>query len=542
MTTTASHAAHFDDPAYWDGSGQAGEGYTGGYRDFPVNDLKAARVLALTRPGDRILEVGCAMGFIVRRLREAGRDAHGLDLSRYALGKAAPELRPFLLHGQAHDLPFYKPFDFLCSFGMLEHVPPELVERTMREFRRVAPRGLLSVTLATDPDATADRSHANLRTYAEWKKLAPEGYDVWSDAQEGWARSGVTRVSVVAPTVYPLGRFGYGGIERLVSLFVKGLLELGSGYTVACVCPEGSVLPRGVERHTAGRAVMDFAEPGLLPSVVPLAGEDRTRCFLDFSHSKPVGRMATNGVTALIPYLPHLSPIWHDPKMMQPPEPGRNVVALSEWQAGRFREVYRQDCRVLDPHCADADFFRPGDAPREDYLVFVGRLDPTKGALEAIEACRELHQRLVLVGPITPGDQPDYVQAVLKACDGVDIQYRGEVSEGEKLTLLQGAKALFYPVGYPTGQGEAHSHKSIEPMLCGTPVIIYDQGASREVVDEGVTGFVIPGVAGLGQAMKACETLDRAGCRERAVDRWDYRRVVARWLPVMEEATRGARW
>ena len=552
-TTTHAPESHFDDPAYWDGSAnKPGEGYTGGYRDFPVNDLKAARVLALTKPGDRVLEVGCAFGFVVRRLRDAGRDAHGLDISGYALRRASPGLRPYLVQGQAHDLPFHKPFDFLCSFGMLEHVPPDLVARTMHEFKRVAPRGLLSVTMATDPDATADSSHANLRTYADWKRLAPEGYEVWSDAQEGWARQAARRWAVVSTGIYPVpalnaAGYGYGGIERLVALFLRGLMAVSGpsdGRHVACVCPEGSVLPRGVERFVTGRPAMDFGESGSGPTIAPLAPV--TSCFLDFSHSKPVGRAlvrcSMSGVTQPIPYLPHLSPIWHDPKIMQPPEPGYNVVALSEWQAERFRRVYQQDCIVLDPHCADADYFRPGGAPREDYLVFIGRLDPTKGALEAIEACRALRQKLVLVGPITPGDAPAYAQEVLKACDGVDIQYRGEVSEAEKLTLLQGAKALFYPVSYPAGQGESHSHKSTEPMLCGTPVIIYDQGAMREVVDEGVTGFVIPGRAGLEQAILACETLDRAACRNRAVQRWDYRGVVAKWLPVMEEVARGARW
>lgn len=378
---------------------------------------------------------------------------------------------------------------------------------------------------------------------------------------------------VVAPTVYPLGGQGYGGIERLVVLFLRGLLEYAgqsaegkSPWELGCVCTNGSITPRGVKRITSGPPLPDFREPNLLPAVMRMFNE--TSLFLDFSHSKPVGRSNW--------WLPHLSPIWHDPMIMQPPAPARNVVALSEWQAERFRRIYKQECRVLDPICGDGDYFVPGvedddndvcdsssgrqpvgpsagidsnsirssTRPKAigDYLLFIGKLALDKGCLEAIQACRGLKQRLEIVGPVTPGDPPDYVAQVLSKCDGQDIVYHGEVTEAHKLALLQGAKALFYPVSYPPGFGEAHGHKLVEAMLCGVPCVAFDQGAMSEVIDQGVTGLVISGRGGLPDAIKACETMDRAACRARALERWDFRATVARWLSVMSEVTRGARW
>ena len=378
-------------------------------------------------------------------------------------------------------------------------------------------------------------------------------------------------VIIVAPTVYPLGRQGYGGIERLVALFLRGLLEHAGQWDLGCVCPEGSVLPRRVKRISSGPPAQDYQEPNLLPAVAPMLNV--TGLFLDFSHSKPVGRSVW--------WLPHLSPIWHDPAIMQPPAPPKNVVALSEWQAERFRRIQKQECRVLDPICGDGDYFTPGDncdenrssgglfsnlgggladdprvssgslrdhphrmaaAGSAEYLLFIGKLSPDKGCLEAIQACRDLKQRLEIIGPVTPGDPPEYVAQVLSQCDGQDIVYHGEVTEAQKLALLQRAKALLYPVSYPPGFGEGHSHKMVEAMLCGVPCIAYDQGAMSEVIDQGVTGLVISGRSQLAQAVKDCETMNRAGCRERAIDRWDYRNVVARWLPVMALVTRGARW
>jgi glycosyltransferase involved in cell wall biosynthesis len=174
--------------------------------------------------------------------------------------------------------------------------------------------------------------------------------------------------------------------------------------------------------------------------------------------------------------------------------------------------------------------------------MFLGKLHPSKGALEAIDACKAINERLVVVGPVTPGDPPDYVQAVQSACDGQDIIYYPEVTEAHKLALFQGAKAIVYPVNYPLGQGESHSHKLVEAMLCGTPAIAYDQGAMSEVIDQGITGYVIPGRDQLAQAIQDCETLDRTACREMDIQRWDYRTVVGRWLPVIEQVASGRRW
>jgi len=363
--------------------------------------------------------------------------------------------------------------------------------------------------------------------------------------------SHLDRVVMVAPGIYPLGREGYGGIERLVVLFLRGLAK--SVTSLACVCPQGSLLPRGVQRVDAGPACQDYSEPGLNAAVKVtymvsrLLRESRDWCYLDFSHSKPVSRLGRS----LFPN--HMSPIWHDPYIMTPWEPEKNVVALSKWQAKRYRERYGRDCMVLDPICGDGDYFVPGEVPREvpgevpgeskgDYLIFIGKLHPTKGALQAIEVCKSLKQRLHIIGPVTAGDSKDYVERVIKECDGEDIVYEGEVSEGKKRALIQGARALLYPVSYPYGEGEAHSHKMVEAMLAGVPCIAYDQGAMSEVIDEGVTGFVIPGPAGLAAAIKQCEVLDRVRCRAVGMERWDYRRVVAKWLPVMESVMKGECW
>ena len=339
------------------------------------------------------------------------------------------------------------------------------------------------------------------------------------------------RIVIVAPTIYTIRLDGYGGIERLVYLFAKGLLH--HGVKPVIVASNGSRLPDGAVLFPTGEPIYDFQEPLLLPTlreclrVVPGVG-----VVFDFSHSKP-----THGYE----FQTIISPIWHDPYIMKPSVPRHNIACLSQWQADRFEAVYYQDCRVLDPICADPEYFTPGDN-KGDYCLFIGKLHPTKGCVQAIEACKSLKERLHIIGPVTPGDPEDYVKLVMGACDGEDIVYHGEVTEEGKRALIQGAKCLLYPVSYPPGTGESHSHKMVEAMMAGVPCIAYDQGAMSEVIEESVTGYVIRGRDQLKESINACEELDRLKCRERAVEHWDYRRVVERWLEAAESVVKGQAW
>lgn len=526
LDTLAEIKGIFNKPSYWDGTGN---GYKdSGYSDFPVNAFKARYVAS--EFGGPVLDVGCAYGYMVQQLRSLGLDAWGIDVSDYAISQASEDVKAYLSVGYGHQLPFQdNHFKTITCFGMLEHIPAYLLETTLKEFKRVADTGILAVTFSSNPHATDDLSHTCLQSFREWARLTPPGYILWEDDEIVWFNLSTNLITLVAPTIYPVGGDGYGGIERLVSLFARGLHQQGA--RVRCICTRGSLLPVGVDRAVTGPPIIDFHEPGLMPTLKSVKGI--SRCFVDFSHSKPVG--------SLSPSESCISLIWHDPYMMKCAEPRYNVAALSEWQATRFREVYGQDCRVVDPICADGDYFIPG-TQKQDYLVWMGILSPNKGALEAITACKKLRQKLKVLGKATPGDPPEYVDAVKRECDGVDIEDLGEVSMAQKRMILQEAKAMIYPVSYPDGLGEAHSHKGIESMLCGTPLVVYDQGAMREVVDEGVTGFVVPGRQGLETAIRNCESLDAGKCREKAMERWDYRATIRRWLPVIDEVSRGARW
>lgn len=548
--TLEAMLARYNDPAYWQGGGR--DGYTlGGYEDFAVNGLKVERILQ--RRPQNVLEVGCARGYVVKRLRDQGVDAHGVDISAYAISQASEDVKPYLQVAFGHKLPFPdNSFEQIVTFGMMEHLTDDLVDATLAEFRRVAKRVLLSITLSTDYNGESAKDHPASHPRSWWmgKALhyfAADDIDLWSDSLESWCSWKSGQCVIIAPGIAPVTpHIRYGGIEKLAALFARGLAPV---YAVTLMAPQGSHAPPGAQVWESNLAQNDFREPGLAAAYghwyvmqakrftgqTPTAMTDGTYgVIIDLSHSHPVWSLT----------VPQVGVVWHDPAIMQPNLPGTNVVALSEWQAKRLKTYQKREARVIDPHVYDDAFFFPDPQaePVEDRFLYIGRLSPDKGALQAIRLCQKSGARLDLLGPQTGGEPAEYVKAVLAECDGDQITYYPSVSAEAKRTLLRRSRALLYPVSYPEGTGEAHSHKSAEAIGMGCPVIAYSQGALPEVIESGKTGFVVKTPAEFLDAMKRVDSIDRAACAKEGLRRWGRPALMGRWLPVTKDVIRGDRW
>ncbi|MEE9584765.1 MAG: glycosyltransferase [Candidatus Brocadiales bacterium] len=336
------------------------------------------------------------------------------------------------------------------------------------------------------------------------------------------------KVLIVAPQLRPVGVDGYGGVERLCSLFAGELRRVG--HEVAVACSRESVLPEGV-RH------VDTGPASDVESLLSYRGlMHRVNCVLDFSHSHLLPQM--------YPYR-CISVIWHDPKIQKYPEPSYNVVALSRWQAKRFKDVYGQKARVLSPICADpAVYYYDPQVEVSDRFLSIGVMTPDKGNLQAVRLAQEVGAHIDVVGQAH--DRP-YTQAVVeevaKCPEGecraiIDKSF----TDRERADLFRQARALLYPVSYPKGYGEAHSMKMVEAMMCGTPCITYDQGAMRELT--GVALYKNEGE--LASTIKEIKegTLGhhRQWLAKTATEHYSVQNVVAQWIPVMQKVAEGERW
>jgi len=180
----------FQKREYWCGELGYRPGPDGiGYRDFPIHQVKVDYILS-RKPQGKVLDIGCAMGYLVRRLHKAGVDAWGIDVSRYALSQAPTDVKPYLKLGSAEHLPFNdKEFDMAVSFSTFEHLPPEMVTRAVMEAGRVANWGIISVTPGDDPHFDEDITHKTKQPLSWWRMQFPAKFEVRNDADEEWVKT-----------------------------------------------------------------------------------------------------------------------------------------------------------------------------------------------------------------------------------------------------------------------------------------------------------------------------------------------------------------
>jgi glycosyltransferase involved in cell wall biosynthesis len=205
------------------------------------------------------------------------------------------------------------------------------------------------------------------------------------------------------------------------------------------------------------------------------------------------------------------------------------LVAVSEFQARSYEG--RPNIELI-PHGIETDAFPFGE--RGDYLLFLGRMIEDKGPLKAIEIARTVGMPLVLAGPAEDG----FDEKLAPQINGREITYVGRVEPAERDRLLAGAAALLYPLLYP----EPFGLVVIEALACGTPVLAVGIGAVPELIEPGLTGYLADSWDGLAELVAPTMALDRRTIRDRAIERFDYRRMVDRheelYRRIVEEAGR----
>jgi glycosyltransferase involved in cell wall biosynthesis len=202
--------------------------------------------------------------------------------------------------------------------------------------------------------------------------------------------------------------------------------------------------------------------------------------------------------------------------------PNACVTAISRHQWSAFPHLRPA---AIIPHGVDAAQFTLQPTPA-DYVCYLGRFEPGKGACTAIAAARGAGVRLLMAGPTSPY----FREKVQPLIDGKSVEYLGFVKGPERDRLLGGAKALVYPIEYP----ESFGLVLVEAMLCGTPVVAMRLGAVPEIINEGVTGFAVESLAQMSEAIAKCSSLDRRRIRREAEQRFSVARMAGEYLRVYQ--------
>jgi glycosyltransferase involved in cell wall biosynthesis len=182
-------------------------------------------------------------------------------------------------------------------------------------------------------------------------------------------------------------------------------------------------------------------------------------------------------------------------------------------------------------HGIDTDAFDPQLVPGE-HLVYFGRIHPDKGTAAAIAVAREVGIPLVIAGIVQDADY--FEREVLPHVDGRDVRYVGAVPAECRSDFLGGALALLHLIDFE----EPFGFSVAEAMACGTPVVAYDRGSMRELIEDGVTGMVVRDAGQAAAAVRQVGRIDRADVRRHAVTAFGVDRMVDQYVGVYERVLR----
>jgi glycosyltransferase involved in cell wall biosynthesis len=175
----------------------------------------------------------------------------------------------------------------------------------------------------------------------------------------------------------------------------------------------------------------------------------------------------------------------------------------------------------------------PFDPQGSDDLLFFGRFHPDKGAGEAIRAARAVGRKLIMAGIV---QDPDYFATeVAPFIDERNVEYRGVLGGSDRTRALGAARALLHLIGFE----EPFGLSVIEAMACGTPVIAYPKGSMPELIDDGVTGFLVGSFDEAIAAIDRIGEIDRAACRRAVAERFTVDHMADRYLELYRRLVGG---
>jgi glycosyltransferase involved in cell wall biosynthesis len=260
----------------------------------------------------------------------------------------------------------------------------------------------------------------------------------------------------------------------------------------------------------------------MLEHVFQRAAEfDVVHFHVDYLHFPLSRRQRLAHVTTLHGRLdiPDLVPLYQEFREMP-------VISISDAQRKPLRWANWQ-ATVYHGLPEDRYRFRPEPG---SYFAFLGRISPEKRVDRAIEIAKRVGVPLKIAAKVDRVDQ-DYFEAVVEPLLGDRlIEYVGEIGDGEKDEFLGNASALLFPIDWP----EPFGLVMIEAMACGTPVIAYPRGSVREVMEEGVSGYLVHDVAEAAAAVARVPDLPRQACRECFDRRFTAERMAREYARVYQ--------
>jgi len=340
------------------------------------------------------------------------------------------------------------------------------------------------------------------------------------------------RIAQIAPLTEAIPPKLYGGTERVVHWLTEELVALGHDVTLFASGDSVTTAKLEAMWPQSLRLSGSIRDPNALHMLMMEVVRRRADDFdilhfhLDYYPFSLFSRHSTPFITTLHGRLdlPEHQPVFTAFSSIP-------VISISNAQrrpvpqAGWVRTIY---------HGVPEDLLRPQPGT-PSYLAFLGRIAPEKGVDQAIRIAGRAGIPIKIAAKIDKADVEYFEENIRSLFALPHVEYIGEIADKDKSEFLSGAVGLLMPINWP----EPFGLSMIEAMACGTPVVAYNRGSVPEVVEEGVTGFVVEDELSATDAVRRLPQLSRTVVRARFDERFTARIMAKEYLATYRSLMSG---
>ena len=315
------------------------------------------------------------------------------------------------------------------------------------------------------------------------------------------------RIAQVAPLIESVPPKHYGGTERIVAYLTEELVRLGHKVTLFASgdsITSAELVPVCRRSFRENKRATDYLshEVLLMDHVMQRSGEFDVIHF----HTGCLHYLISRHLT--VPHVTTLHGRLDTPELLRLYERFREMPIISISNAQRAPWPCA-NWQATIYHGLPQDLFQFHPEPG-GYLAFLGRVSPEKRVDRAIEIAKRVGMPLKIAAKVDPADRRYFKRKIEPLLNDPHIEWLEEISDKDKDEFLGNAYALLFPIDWP----EPFGLVMIEAMACGTPIIAYDRGSVPEVMENGVTGFIVSEIKQAVEAVGRVRDLSRARCRE----------------------------
>lgn len=341
------------------------------------------------------------------------------------------------------------------------------------------------------------------------------------------------RIAQIAPLIESVPPRLYGGTERIVSYLSEALVA--QGHDVTLFASGDSVTSARLVPCSSQALRLNPAVRDPIPYYMLMLDKvrrlehafDILHFHIDQFHFPIFRDLARKTLTTLHGRqdLPDLLPLYSGFTEMP-------LVSISDAQRLPMPEM---EHLVTIPHGLPRELLELTSKPRGGYLAFIGRISPEKRVDRAIRIATSAGMPIKIAAKIDQVDQEYFQTEIAPLLEHPLVEFMGEIDERRKQSFLGEARALLFPIDWP----EPFGLVMIEAMACGTPVLAFRNGSVSEVIDEGVTGFIVDNEHEAICRIGALLALDRNRIRRRFEERFTSDRMASEYVKVYERLLAG---